>query len=117
MFIKEINFKIINTIKLTRTIDAPVGVETIYEIYNPIIKVIIEITILEITTLLNFLNSCIEESVGKIIKLEISSAPTNRIPKTTIIEQRQAKIILYNSVLIPIDLANFSSNVIAKILL
>ena len=42
MFIKEINFKIINTIKLTRTIDAPVGVETIYEIYNPIIKVIIE---------------------------------------------------------------------------
>jgi hypothetical protein len=106
-----------NTIKLAITIVAPVGVAYINDIYNPTINDTIEIIILDIITLLNFLNNCIDESVGKIIKLDINKDPINLIPKTTTIEHKLANIILYKSVFTPIDLANLSSNVIANILL
>jgi len=70
-----------------------------------------------IITLLKVFTTCIADIVGKIIKLEMRSAPINLIPSTTTIEQRIANIALYKLVLIPIDLANSSSNVKAKILL
>ena len=113
----EITLNIINTIKFTITIVAPVGVAYMYEIIKPTVNEIIEIIILDITTLLNFLKYCIDESVGNIIKLEIYNEPINLIPSTTVTEHRLAKIILYKFVFIPIDLANLSSNVIANILL
>ena len=69
------------------------------------------------TTLLNFFTICMDERVGKIIKLDIRSDPINLIPSTTTIEQRPANIILYISVFIPTTFAKFSSNVIANILL
>lgn len=84
---------------------------------SPVVKDIIEYITLEITTLLNFLNICIDEIVGNIIKLEISNDPTNFIPKTTTIEHNIANMMLYIFVLIPIELVNLSSNVIANILL
>ena len=108
--------KIIKTIKFTITIVAPVGVEFIYDIISPIIKVKIDMITLDITTLLNFLNISIDESVGNIIKLDIRSDPISLIPRTTTTEHRHAKIALYKSVFIPIDLANFSSKVMANIL-
>ena len=61
---------------------------------SPATKAKIETITLEITTLLNVLNICIDESVGKIIKLEISNAPIKRIPSTTTTEHKLAKIIL-----------------------
>ena len=60
--------KIIKTIKFTITIVAPVGVEFIYDIISPIIKVKIDMITLDITTLLNFLNISIDESVGNTMK-------------------------------------------------
>ena len=83
-----------NIIKFTITIVAPVGVATKYEIINPVINANIEIITLEITTLLNVLNTCIDDNVGKIIKLEINNAPIKRIPSTTTTEHRLANIIL-----------------------
>lgn len=73
--------------------------------------------LLTITTDLNLLKYWHDDIVGKIIKLDINKAPISLIPSTTTTEQRLAKIMLYKLVLIPIDLANFSSNVIANILL
>lgn len=104
------------TMRFIITIVAPVGVAYINEITRPIINEMIDIKTLDITTLLKFLKICIEESVGKIIKLEINKDPISLMPNTTVIEHRLAKIILYKSVLIPIDLAKSSSKVIAKIL-
>ena len=107
----------INITKFTITIVAPVGVAFKYDIVIPKINEIKETITLEITTLLNFLNICIDESVGKIIKLDIKRDPISLIPRTTTTEHKLAKIILYKFVLIPIDLANFSSKVKANILL
>ena len=58
-----------------------------------------------------------EMIVGKIIKLDINNEPIKRIPITIVMEHKQEKIVLYKSVLTPIDLANLSSNVKANILL
>ena len=78
---------------------------------------IIDIIILDITTFLNVLKYCIDDNVGKIIKLDINNEPINLIPSTTTIEHNTANIMLYKFVFIPIDLAKLSSNVIANILL
>ena len=48
---------------------------------------------------------------------DINNEPIKRIPRTTTTEHKLANIILYKLVLIPIDFANFSSKVIANILL
>ena len=77
----------------------------------------IEIIDDDITTPLNVLNISLELIVGNIIRLDISNEPISLIPNTTIIEQIDANIMLYSLVLIPIDEANFSSKVIANILL
>jgi hypothetical protein len=83
-----------NTIKLAITIVAPVGVAYINDIYNPTINDTIEIIILDIITLLNFLNNCIDESVGSTIKLDINKDPINLIPNTTTIEHKLANTTL-----------------------
>ena len=57
----------INITKLLITIVAPVGVAFKYDTTNPIIKDNNDITILDITTLLNFLNICKDDKVGNII--------------------------------------------------
>lgn len=96
---------------------APVGVSKIYELIRPMVNVKVDITTLEMTTDLNFLNTCMDVILGKIIKLDIKSEPIILIPMTTIREHNEAKMMLYFSVFIPTDLANFSSNVMANILL
>ena len=116
-FIVDIILKSTNTNKLTITMVEPVGDSYTYDVYKPMINEMIDKNKLDNTTLLNFLKSCIDDNVGKMIKLDIKRAPTNFIPNTTMIEHNDAKIMLYNSVLMPIDLANLSSKVIAKILL
>ena len=63
------------------------------------------------------LNTCIEDSGGKTIKLEIKSAPIIRMPKTIVTADKNAMSALYTSALIPVALAKFSSKVTAKILL
>ena len=83
-----------NTARFTITIVAPVGVENKYESISPVTNENIETNMLIITTLLNFLKICIEVKVGKMIKLDIKSAPINLIPSTTTTEHRQAKSIL-----------------------
>lgn len=113
----DIILKIIKNSKFIITIVDPVGVSYTNESNNPEINEINEIIVLIIITVLNLSTICIVASVGNIIKLEIRSAPINLIPITITNEQIIAKIILYKFVLIPIDLANFSSKVIKKILL
>ena len=93
-FINENSLKIINIIKFTITIVAPVGASKIYDKINPKVKAITETIILDITTVLNFLNICIDVNVGKIIRLDISSDPIILIPITTITEHKQEKIML-----------------------
>lgn len=113
----EIILNIINTIKLIITIVDPVGVFNIYELISPIINDIMDIITLDITTLLKFLYSIIDDIVGNIIKLDINSEPISLIPSTTTIEHNVANKILYKLVFIPMLFANLSSNVIANILL
>ena len=96
---------------------APVGTSNINDVIKPIIKAITDIIMLDITTFLKDLKTCIDDKVGNIIRLDISKAPIRRIPSTTTIEHNEANIILYIFVLIPIDFANTSSKVIANILL
>lgn len=84
----------IKIIKLTITIVAPVGNSITNDNIKPIIKAITDIITLDITTLLNFLNSCIDDNVGNIIKLDIKSDPIRRIPSTTTMEHKDANIIL-----------------------
>lgn len=88
---------ILNTtkiIKLIITIVEPVGYSFTNDKVSPTLNDIILITTLDITTLLSDLKYCIEDSVGKIIKLDIKSDPISLIPKTTTIEHKHAKIIL-----------------------
>ena len=106
-----------NTNRLIITIVDPVGVFRMYELIRPIINDIIDIITLDITTLLNFLYIIIDVNVGNIIKLDINNEPISLIPSTTTIEHNTANNILYKLVFIPILFANFSSNVIANILL
>ena len=106
-----------NTNRLIITIVDPVGVFRMYELIRPIINDIVDIIILDITTLLNFLYIIIDVNVGNIIKLDINNEPISLMPSTTTIEHNTANNILYKLVFIPILFANFSSNVIANILL
>ncbi len=111
------NFRIISVNKLTITMVAPVGVSSRYEAISPTMKLMTERVAPAIVTFLKFLNMVWAESVGKMMRLEMSKAPTRRIPKTIRTEQRIAKIILRILVLMPMACANFSSKVRAKILL
>ena len=79
--------------KLTSTTVAPVGVAMKKEIINPIINAKTEMTAERIVAPLKVLARDMAERVGKIIKLEIRSEPSKRIPSTTTVEQITAKIM------------------------
>ena len=76
---------------------------------------ITEISAEEKITCLNFLNTCIEESAGKIIILDINKVPIILIPITIVIAVKEANKILKSLVWIPVAFANDSSNVTEKI--
>ena len=63
-----------------------------------------------------FLKTLIAERAGKIIRAEISSAPTSFIASTITTAVTTASKVLYAFVLIPVADANASSKVTAKIL-
>jgi hypothetical protein len=96
---------------LISTTLAPVGVAYTYEIIIPVKKHAIEITAEQTVTLLNFLNRRIELKAGKIIRLEISTAPIIRMPSTMVRAVKRAMSILYSPVLIPLAFAKVSSKV------
>ena len=63
---------------------APVGSEHTQESIMPTTKQATEITAELIVTARNLENTRIEESAGKIMRLEISSVPIMRMPMTTV---------------------------------
>ena len=107
--------QIMKQIKLTITTDAPD--EYSINKKKAIIKHVTLIKAEAIITFLNLVNTCIAERAGRIIILEINNDPIILIPTTIITAVKQANIILYTFVLIPIALAKLSSNVTANILL
>lgn len=84
---------------------------------NPIMKDNIETKRDVKTTDLKLLQIRIAVKVGNIITPEIKTAPIILIPTTIVIAVKRDIITLYNSALIPVAFAKFSSNVMAKILL
>lgn len=107
----------INIITLMTTTLAPTGVAYKNDITIPHIKHETDKTAEQITTEWKFLNKRIEVSGGKIIRLDISSAPIKRIPKTIVTAVNSAISILYNPALIPVARAKLSSKVTTNILL
>ena len=71
----------------------------------------------QIVTLLKLLNTRIADNAGKITNAEINSEPTRFIASTIITAMTTAIKRLYVFAFVPDDLAKFSSNVTAKILL
>ena len=82
------------TNRLTITTVAPVGVPRAYDATSPITKLITDKIAPAIVTLLKLLKIVCAERVGKIIRLDMSSAPTSLMPNTIRTEQRIAKIAL-----------------------
>lgn len=68
-----------------------------------------------IVTDLNVLQRRIDVKAGKAIRLEISKAPIILMPKTIIKAVNKATSMFKRCVLLPVALANDSSNVIEKI--
>ena len=81
----------------------------------PAIKVATEIIAEHIVTERKLLNTLMEQSAGKMIRLDISILPIRRIPTTIVTAVSSAMSILYIFALVPVALAKFSSNVIANI--
>lgn len=79
-------------IKLTTTTLAPNGYSV--KMKKAIKNEITEISAEEKITCLNFLNTCIEESAGKIIILDINKVPIILIPITIVIAVKEANKIL-----------------------
>ncbi len=73
---------------------APQGVSAAYEIIIPDKNVNTEIIPEQIVTDLKLLKTRIEQSAGKIIRLEISILPISRIPITIVIAVSKAISIL-----------------------
>ena len=76
-----------------------------------------EIIALAITTCLYVLHICLADKTGNTINEVINNVPITFIPITTVNAHRIEIIILYISVLTPLDLEKSSSNVILNILL
>ena len=94
---------------------APQGASKAYDIIIPTINVITDTTAELIVTERKLLNTRIEQSAGKIIRLEISILPISRIPITIVIAVSSAIIILYALTAPPVAFAKLSSKVMAKI--
>ena len=105
------------TAALTITTLAPVGVSHEYDTHIPTKKQQSESTPEQRITDLNFLQTLMEESAGKIISAEISRVPIILIPITIVRAVRSAIAVLKTPDLRPVALENVSSKVTAKILL
>ena len=81
-------------VRFVRTMDAPAGVENMYDKTMPKIKQTIEMMDELITTCRKLLNRRIDDSAGKIMRLEMRSVPIIRIPMTIVIAVKTASIIL-----------------------
>lgn len=78
----------------TQTTLAPAGVVQVYDIKMPMKKQIISKITEKITTVLNLVQTLIEESDGITIKLEIKSVPTSFIPRTIVTAVKMAITVL-----------------------
>ena len=107
----------INATTSAATIVEPTGVPTRIEISMPSSAQITEKIAEKIVTLLKLLKIRMAESAGKITSAEIRSDPTRFMARTMITAMMTDKRRLYLSTFVPAEIAKFSSNVIAKILL
>ena len=98
------------------TIVEPTGVLYKTETRIPETAHITEITAELIITDKKLLKSLIAERAGKIIRAEISNAPTRFMARTITTAVTTAIRMLYAFVFVPVAEAKFSSNVTAKIL-
>jgi len=101
----------------TATMVDPTGVPRSIETRIPKTVHSIEKTTAHIVTALKLLNTRIAESAGKIIKADMSSAPTRFIARTMITAITIDRVRLYILTFTPVATAKSSSKVIAKILL
>ena len=69
-----------------------------------------------IITARKLLNSLMDVSAGKMIRLEINIAPIICIPNTMVTAVKIERSVLYHPTLTPVALEKFSSNVTANIL-
>ena len=76
--------KSMNTNRFTATMPAPVGSEYTQDSSIPTAKHTTDTTAEQTVTALKWENSRIDESAGKMIRLEISSVPIMRMPTTTV---------------------------------
>lgn len=109
--------KITSVIILIETIVAPVGKSYIYEIMIEIIKHTTDKIAEVMVTLLKLLQTLIDVIAGNTTKAEIISEPIILIPRTMVIAVRIAISILNKPTFVPVEVANDSSKVTAKILL
>ena len=112
--ILPISAKTIKTIRLMITIPAPVGTFTKYEAVRPAVKQATEIAAEHIVTPRKLLQRRMDVREGKIIRLDISSAPIRRIPTTITTAVSTEMNVLYIFVRMPVALEKLSSNVTAK---
>ncbi len=97
------------------TIVEPTGVPARIEIKIPAIAQKTENPQAKTITRLKLLNSCIEETAGKIISAEISSVPTRFIARTIIVAMTAAITMFISLVFVPPAKEKSSSKVTAKI--
>lgn len=100
--------------RFTSTILALVGSSNAYPIARPNTKQAIDITKAFTIVLRKLFAFCMAIKHGNTMRLEIRSAPSNRMPITINTEQRIAIMVLYRLVFTPIALAKDSSIVSAK---
>ena len=73
---------------------APVGVARRYEIMSPMTELIVERMVPAMVTPLKVLKVVWAERVGKIMRLDMRSAPIRRMPRTIGTEHKMAKMAL-----------------------
>ena len=100
---------------LTITTLAPEGSSKAYDAAMPSTKHTTDIIAEHTTTDLKLRQRRMLVSAGKMMRLDINSAPIMRIPSTTVTAVRTAIIVLYRSALVPVALAKVSSKVTANI--
>lgn len=83
-----------NVARFTTTTLAPVGIDNTYESTTPKKKHTTETAAEHITTPLKLLNTRIDVSAGKIIRLEISIVPIILMPTTMVSALRMASSML-----------------------
>ncbi len=79
---------------------APAGVSSRYEAMVPTVKQKSDRPAAQSTTDLKLRHTRMAERAGKMMRLEMSSAPIIRMPSTTVIAVSTARRLLYSSVLV-----------------